>query len=148
MEEIKNFDLLIGALPGEVGEKGLRLALKYKKDLIDISDLEPEFYLKKKGDIEREKIMVIPGCGFCPGLVNFILGWERINQEKIREIEIKAGTLSPKKFFFPFLWCFEDSILEHQIPSWQIVDGKGPKALRDESVSFDPDNSLFVFIQL
>ena len=121
---IKDFDILIGALPGEVGERSLKLALKYKKDLIDLSDLEPEFYLKKKGEIERKGITVIPNCGFCPGLINLILGWEIANQKNIKEIEIKAGTLSPKKFFFPFLWCFEDLILEHQIPSWQIISGK------------------------
>ena len=45
----------------------------------------------------------------------------------IHEIEVKAGSLSPNKHFFPFLWCFEDLILEHQIPSWQILKGKKEK---------------------
>lgn len=125
--EIKNCDILIGALPGEVGEESLKLALKYKKNLIDISDVEPEFYLENKRGIERRKILVIPNCGFCPGLVNLILGREISENEKIDEIEIKAGTISPKKFFFPFLWCFENLIWEHQNPSWQIINGKKRK---------------------
>jgi len=116
--------LLVGALPGALGERGLALALKYRKNLLDISDLDPPFYLAKKKEIEQAGITVIPGCGFSPGLVNFILGRELSLNNKLREIEVKAGSLSPKKYFFPFLWCFEDLVLEHQIPSSQIISGK------------------------
>jgi len=125
--KIKNFDLLIGALPGQIGEEGVKLALKYKKNLIDVADLEMDFYQKKKKEIEKAKLLVIPNCGFCPGLVNLILGKETSTKNKIREIEIKVGSLSPKKFFFPFLWCFEDLILEHEIDCWQIICGKKKK---------------------
>lgn len=127
--EIKNSQLLIGALPSKVGERSLRLALKYKKDLIDLSDLEVEFYLKKKREINKKKIFVLPGAGFCPGLINFILGKEISNQKEILEIEVKVGTLSKRPFFFPFLWCFEDLILEHKFPSFQVISGKKKKFL-------------------
>lgn len=113
-KEIKNFALLIGALPGAAAEKGLKLALKYKKDLIDISTAAIPFYLKNKKEIFKKGIKVIPGCGFSPGLVNLIAGFESQNFEKINNIEISAGTLPGKsKFFFPFTWCFEDLIEEH-----------------------------------
>ena len=125
--EVRNADILIGALAGALGEKGLSLALKYKVNLIDISDIDPPFYLRRKKEIEKAGITVIPGCGFSPGLVNFILGREFSRLEGIKEIEIKAGSLSPRKLFFPFLWCFEDLVLEHQIPSWQMFSGKKKK---------------------
>jgi len=125
--EVRNADILIGALAGALGEKGLGLALKYRKNLIDISDLDPPFYLRRKKEIEKSGITVLPGCGFSPGLVNFILGRELSSLEGIKEIEIKAGSLSSRKLFFPFLWCFEDLALEHQIPSWQIRAGKKRK---------------------
>lgn len=125
--EVRNADILIGALAGALGEKGLSLALKYKVNLIDISDLDPPFYLRRKKEIEKAGITVIPGCGFSPGLVNFILGREFSRREGIKEIEIKAGSLSHRKLFFPFLWCFEDLALEHQIPSWQMCSGKKKK---------------------
>lgn len=120
-------DLLIGALAGELGQQGLSLALKYKKNLLDISDIDPPFYLAKANQIKKAQITVIPGCGFSPGLVNFILGREISLAGKIKEIEVKAGSLSPKKYFFPFLWCFEDLILEHRIPSLQVISGKKVK---------------------
>lgn len=113
-KEIKNFALLIGALPSAAAERGLKLALKYKKDLIDISAAAIPFYLKNKKEIFKKGIKVIPGCGFSPGLVNLIAGFESQNFEKINNIEISAGTLPRNsKFFFPFTWCFEDLIEEH-----------------------------------
>ena len=112
--QIKNFDILIGALPSVVAEKGLKLALKYKKDLIDVSAVAIPFYLKHKKEILKKGIKVIPGCGFSPGLVNLIVGFEWQNFDKIENIEISAGTLpTGTNFFFPFTWCFEDLIEEH-----------------------------------
>jgi len=122
--DAKTCDLLIGALPGELGGKGLALALKYRKNLLDVSDIDPPFYLAKKAEIAKKGITVIPGCGFSPGVVNFILGHELIDASSIKNIEVKAGSLCKKKFFFPFLWCFEDLALEHSIPSWQVCSGK------------------------
>lgn len=125
--EVKECALIIGALAGSLGRDCLKLALRYKKNLIDVSDLDPEFYLERKARIEKSGITVIAGCGFSPGLVNLILGKELFLNPGIQEIEVKAGSLSPNKHFFPFLWCFEDLILEHQIPSWQILKGKKKK---------------------
>ncbi|MBN1913315.1 MAG: hypothetical protein JW788_02835 [Candidatus Omnitrophica bacterium] len=120
-------DLLIGALAGDSGQQCLGLALKYRKNLLDISDVDPPFYLRKKEEIEKKGILVIPGCGFSPGLVNFILGKELAVSGGAKEAEVSAGSLSRKKFLFPFLWCFEDLILEHKIPSWQVISGKNRK---------------------
>ena len=123
-KEIKACDLLVGALGGGIAECGLGYALRYKKNLIDISDIDPPFYLQAKKRIEKSGITVIPGCGFSPGLVNFILGRELSSLNAVNAVEVKAGSLSRRKFFFPFLWCFEDLILEHHIPSWQIRAGE------------------------
>ncbi|MBI4706827.1 MAG: hypothetical protein HY761_02750 [Candidatus Omnitrophica bacterium] len=123
-EDISRSDLIIGALGGDFGEDCLKAALHYKKNLLDISDVDPPFYLKHKSQIERSGITVIPGCGFSPGLVNLIIGRELAINPGIRKIEIKAGSLSGKNNYFPFLWCFEDLILGHKLFSWQLVRGK------------------------
>jgi saccharopine dehydrogenase-like NADP-dependent oxidoreductase len=117
-------DLLIGTLPGGLGEQSLELALKYKKDLIDLADLDTDFYPRHRKQIERANITVIPACGFCPGLVNFIIGTEAAHLRDISNIEVMAGSLSPLQHYFPFLWCFEDLVLEFMVPSWQMVEGK------------------------
>jgi len=122
--DIRRYDLLIGALAGEIGEGCLDAALKYSKNLIDISDVDPPGYLKKLKQINRAGITVIPGCGFSPGLVNFILGREFFLRKDIRGVEVQAGSLSRTGRYYPFLWCFEDIVLEHRIPSRQIVGGR------------------------
>lgn len=121
--DAKNCDLIIAALPGDVGELGLKLALKFKKDLIDISDLEHSFYLKNKKKIKDKGISVIPFAGFSPGLVNFICGRE-VKENKVNEIEILTGSLSKQKSSFPFLWCFDDLIEGHQLKASLMKNGK------------------------
>jgi saccharopine dehydrogenase-like NADP-dependent oxidoreductase len=134
------YDLLVGAFPGDLGTIPLKLALKHKIDLIDISDVEPQVYIKNKRLIAKRGITVIPCCGFGPGLINFILGKELEGRKNIDTVQIKAGSLSPKPDYFPFLWCFEDLVLEHRIPSWQIINKKtykfGPFARFQEEKFF------------
>jgi lysine 6-dehydrogenase len=125
--QAKDFDLLVGALPGYIGQRCLGLALKYGKNLIDLSDVDPPGYLKKEKEIRRRGITVIPGCGFSPGLTNFILGRELSILKNVFSVEIMAGSLSKKRYYYPFLWCFEDIVVEHTIPSYQLIDGKKKK---------------------
>jgi len=125
-KKVKEADLIVNCLPGKVATKGFKLAFLKNKDLIDISDVDFDFYFKRRKQIEKKKILVIPNCGFCPGLLNFILAFE-LNKKGTEKVEIVAGSFSPKKFFFPFLWCFEDLILEHKIPSFQFLYKKRKK---------------------
>ena len=122
-KEIKNSSILIGALPSEIGELGLKLALKFRKDLIDISDVDFPFYLKHKKEIFKKGISVFPEWGFSPGITNLICGREA-RKNKIKKLEILAGTLSPQEFFFPFTWCFEDLVEVHKLKATLIKMGK------------------------
>ncbi|MBU1998360.1 MAG: hypothetical protein ABIG46_02300 [Candidatus Omnitrophota bacterium] len=126
-KDVSKYDILIGALPGALGENCLKTALKFRKNLIDISDIDPPFYLRYEKAIAKKGILVIPGCGISPGLVNAIIGRELADNKNIREIEIKAGSLSKSKFCYPFLWCFEDIVLCHKLSSWQFFKGKKKK---------------------
>ena len=123
-KDLSPYDVFIGALPGQLGERCLALALRYQKNLIDISDVDPPFYRRHQKNIQKCGILVIPGCGFSPGLVNCILGREAANLPFIRNVEIKAGSLARVPHYFPFLWCFEDLLLEHQMDSKQMIDGQ------------------------
>jgi lysine 6-dehydrogenase len=127
-EILKNYDIIVGALPEESGREGLKLALKYKKDLIDISVVSISFYLGYLSEIERLGIRVIPGCGVSPGLTNLIVGFGMRNFNKNDEVEIGAGTLSVgQDYFFPFTWSFGDLIEEHLYRATIIKNGKQVK---------------------
>ncbi len=121
--DARDADLLVGALAGEIGGRCLELALRYRKNLLDLSDVDPPGYLKKKAAIEKAGITVIPGCGFSPGLTNCILGRELAKLSGVKTVEVKAGSLSKKEHYYPFLWCFEDIVVEHTIPSYQLMGG-------------------------
>jgi lysine 6-dehydrogenase len=124
-EIIKNYDILIGALPEKCGRQGLKLALKYKKDLIDVSVVPASFYSDNKKNINEKGITVIPGCGVSPGLVNLFVGFEMSNFKETDKVEIGAGTLPlNKEFFFPFTWSFQDLIEEHLENAVIIKNGK------------------------
>lgn len=121
--KVRDVDLLVGALAGAIGGQCLDLALRYRKNLLDLSDVDPPGYLKKMAAIKKAGITVIPGCGFSPGLTNCILGRELARLPGVKTVEVKAGSLSKKKHYYPFLWCFEDIVVEHTIPSYQLMGG-------------------------
>ena len=118
------FDILVGALAGDIGKQALQLAIKHKKHLVDIADIEPEFYLDRRSRIAAAGITVVPCCGFSPGLLDFILGRESRHHAPLDSISVKAGTLCPEEFFFPFLWCFEDLVYAHRHGSRQKINQK------------------------
>ena len=125
--DIGRFDILVGALAGDIGKQALQLAIKHKKNLVDIADIEPEFYLDRRKRIAAAGITVVPCCGFSPGLLDFILGRESRHPAIMESISVKAGTLCPEDFFFPFLWCFEDLVYAHRHGSRQKINHKFKK---------------------
>ncbi|MCD4780330.1 MAG: hypothetical protein K8S27_07275 [Candidatus Omnitrophica bacterium] len=126
-QNVSSCDFFFGALPGALGEQSLNLALKYRKPLIDIADIDPPFYLKHASAIKKNNLLVVPECGFSPGLVNLILGYLIKKYCPVSRIEVAVGSLTKEKNTFPFLWCFEDLIAEHQLSSWQLVGGEKVK---------------------
>jgi saccharopine dehydrogenase-like NADP-dependent oxidoreductase len=121
--DLASYDLVVGALAGGLGPVALERALASCIDLVDLTDLEPGVYEAREPEIEAAGIAVYPGAGFCPGLVNLILGRE-LAARGVDSVEVVAGSLSPTPNYFPFLWCFEDMVLEFGGESVQIIDGE------------------------
>jgi lysine 6-dehydrogenase len=71
---IQNYDLVIGALPGNLGFQTLEKVIRAGKNIVDISFM-PEDYLKLD-DIARSKgVTAVVDCGVAPGMSNIILGY-------------------------------------------------------------------------
>ncbi|NHJ48310.1 MAG: saccharopine dehydrogenase [Asgard group archaeon] len=71
---VKDFDLVIGALPYYLGYKVLKAVIEAGKNIVDISYFEEDPLLldelaKKKG------VTAVVDCGVAPGLSNIILGY-------------------------------------------------------------------------
>ncbi|MEO6540975.1 MAG: saccharopine dehydrogenase C-terminal domain-containing protein [Ferruginibacter sp.] len=96
---LKEFDLVISAVPGYMGYRTLEAIIRAKKNVVDISFF-PENALELDRLAKENQVTAIVDCGVAPGMSNLILGYynERI---KITDFECMVGGL-PKKRVYPF----------------------------------------------
>ena len=121
LDHLQSYDVILGALPGCMGRYSLAAALASQRSLVDRADVETAVYEEHENAIETAGISVIPGAGFCPGLVNWLIGHELATQQ-VREVEVMAGSLSSTRNYFPFLSCFEDMAGDFDRSSFQKVN--------------------------
>jgi len=96
---IKDFDLVISAVPGFLGYQTLKNVIQYKKDIVDISFL-PEDILELNDLAIECGVTAIMDCGVAPGMPNIIAGYYN-EFMKIEKFEYMVGGL-PKVRTFPF----------------------------------------------
>lgn len=124
-ELIKEFDLVIEAVPGHMGFETLKKIISAGKDVVDISFFnEDPFELEKLAT--AKKITAVVDCGVAPGLCNIILGYHN-ELMKIESYECFVGGLPFKRippyeykaFFSPI-----DVIQEYVRPARMIENEK------------------------
>ncbi|MCD4833390.1 MAG: saccharopine dehydrogenase NADP-binding domain-containing protein [Bacteroidales bacterium] len=98
-DAIRDFDLVISAVPGFLGLQTMKNVIRNKKDLVDISFL-PEGVLDLDKIAKEHGVTVIMDCGVAPGIPNIIVGYHN-EQMKIENFEYMVGGL-PKVRAFPF----------------------------------------------
>jgi len=124
-DAIKEFDLVISAVPGFLGLQTIKNVIKNKKDLVDISFL-PEGVMHLDSLAKENGVTVIMDCGVAPGMPNIIAGYHN-ERMKIESFEYMVGGL-PKERIFPFEYkapfspC--DVIEEYTRPARIIENGK------------------------
>lgn len=96
---IKDYDLVIGAVPGFMGFQTLKSVIEAKKNAVDISFL-PEDYFHLNKLAQQKKITAIVDCGIAPGFSNMIAGYHH-QRMMIDNFECYVGGL-PKKRKPPF----------------------------------------------
>lgn len=122
---MKDFDLVISAVPGFLGLQTIKSVIKNKKDLVDISFL-PEGVLDLNDMAKEYGVTVIMDCGVAPGMPNIVAGYHNENM-KIENFEYMVGGL-PKIRTFPFEYkapfspC--DVIEEYTRPARYVENGK------------------------
>jgi len=122
---IKNYDLVICALPGFMGFKTLKSIIKAGKNVVDISFFpEDPFLLDELA--KNKNVTAIVDCGVSPGLSNVILGYhnKRMQVENYRCI---VGGLPYKRdwpFEYKAFFSPIDVIEEYTRPARIVVDGK------------------------
>ena len=123
-ETMKHFELVIDSLPGKFGFSILNIAIKMKKNLVDVSFMR-ENPLKFKDEVKNSTIVV--DAGFAPGLSNIILGNLYHTLGEFDEAIIRVGGLpkNPKPpLYYSSTWSPEDLIEEYMRKARIIKDGE------------------------
>jgi len=122
---VKDFDLVIGALPGFMGFNTLKSIIEAGKNVVDISFFSEDPFLLD--DLTKNKnVTAIVDCGVSPGLSNVILGYHN-SKMKIKNYKCFVGGLPYKrKWPFEYKAYFSpiDVIEEYTRPARIVVDGK------------------------
>ena len=146
---IKDYDIVISAVPGFLGLQVMKSVINAKKDLIDISFL-PEDVSHLDGLAKENNVTVIMDCGVAPGMPNYIAGYYDTLME-IEDLTYVVGGL-PKVRSFPFEYkapfspC--DVVEEYTRPARYIENGKivvKPAMSDPELLDFDKIGTLEAF---
>jgi saccharopine dehydrogenase-like NADP-dependent oxidoreductase len=148
-ETIRDYDLVICAVPGFLGYNTLKAIIEAGKNVIDISFFS-ENALELNALAKEKNVTAIVDCGVAPGMDNIILG--RYNETmKLTDFECLVGGL-PKVKKWPF--CYKapfspiDVIEEYTRPARYVEHGKEvvSEPLTDcEFVEFDNVGTLESF---
>jgi len=148
-QAIKDFDMVISAVPGFLGMQTMIQIIKQKKDLVDISFL-PEDALSLNSLAKENNVTVVMDCGVAPGMPNYIAGYHNARM-KIEEFEYMVGGLPkirtlPFEYKAPFSPC--DVIEEYMRPARYVENGNlivRPPMSDPEYVDIDKIGTLEAF---
>ena len=91
-EAVRDFDLVLSAVPGFLGFETLRAVIEAEKDVVDISFFpEDPFALDA---LAREKsVTAVVDCGVAPGMSNILVGRAQSRLEAVASVLIYVGGL-------------------------------------------------------
>ncbi|MHA1954260.1 MAG: saccharopine dehydrogenase family protein, partial [Candidatus Heimdallarchaeaceae archaeon] len=97
---VKDFDLVIGALPGFMGYQALKAVIEARKNIVDISFFEEDPF--SLDELAKEKgVIAVVDCGVAPGSSNIILGYVDSILDKTESFLCYVGGL-PVERDWPF----------------------------------------------
>ena len=143
---IKDYDLVVGAVPGFMGYKMMKDVIESGKNIVDISFYpEDPFGLDKLA--KDHGVVAVMDCGVAPGMGNIIFGHHDISM-KITDYECLVGGL-PEKREWPYeyqaVFSPIDVIEEYIRPARFVKNSQivTRQALSDtETINFDEIGSL------
>jgi len=123
---IKNFDVVVGALPARLGFYSMRCAIEAGVDQVDLSYSGEDPFLLDR-DAKKKKIKIVPDAGFAPGLSNILIGeiyrlWGKVDYLRILVGGMPINPIPP--FNYRCTWSPADLIEEYTRPSRIIRNSK------------------------
>jgi len=124
VETLKEFDLVIGALPGDFGYQALRASLEAGVSMVDVS-FTAEDPLELDEAAEKAGITIIPDCGVAPGLSNMLVGYGASRLDRVREAHVMVGGLPEEAvppLGYTITWSAE-GLIDEYVRGARIVEG-------------------------
>ncbi len=88
---VKEFDLVIGAVPGFMGYETMKAIIEAGKNMVDISFM-PEDFLELNELAKSKNVTIVADCGVAPGMGNIILGHHNEHMQ-VKSYECLVGGL-------------------------------------------------------
>jgi saccharopine dehydrogenase-like NADP-dependent oxidoreductase len=126
IDTLKQFDLVVGALPGEIGYKLLEACVNAKVNTVDVSFM-PENPLALSKAAAKAGATIIPDCGVAPGLSHMLVQRGVSKLDKVENAQIMVGGLPEKPIpplGYTITWSVEGLIDEYLRKARIIKDGK------------------------
>jgi saccharopine dehydrogenase-like NADP-dependent oxidoreductase len=124
--QLSDFDLVLGALPGDYGYVALEAAIDAKVDVVDVA-FTPENPTQLDEVARSAGVTIIPDCGVAPGLSNILTGYSASRLDKIEEAHIMVGGIPEipvPPLGYTITWSAEGLIDEYVREVSIIEDGK------------------------
>lgn len=122
---IEQTDLVIGAVPGNIGYDIIKKVIEAGKNMVDISFL-PEDALELNERAKYKNVSVAIDCGIAPGVSNMILGYHNSNM-KVESYDCVVGGLPFEREWpweYKAVFSPADVIEEYVRPARFVENGK------------------------
>ena len=146
---IKEYDLVVSAVPGFMGFDTLRTVIEAGKNIVDISFM-PEDFMELNALAAKNGVTAITDCGVAPGMPNLIVGYHNELME-IDTFEYVVGGLPFVKvypFFYKAPFSPVDVVEEYTRPARFVEKGKSmtkPAMSEPEMMFFEKVGTLEAF---
>ncbi len=123
---VKNFDLVLNAVPGFMGFQTLKAIIKAGKNVVDIAFFPEDMFLLDEL-AKKNNVIAISDIGVAPGMSNILIGYIDNLLDKTESVKIYVGGL-PKIREWPYeykaVFSPIDVIEEYTRPARYIENGK------------------------
>lgn len=126
IDTLRGFDLVVGALPGEIGHKVLKACIDAKVNMVDVSFM-PENPLPLDEEARKAAVTIIPDCGVAPGLSHMLMMRGMSKLDKVHDAQILVGGLPAKgipPLGYTITWSVEGLIDEYTRKARIVSNGK------------------------
>ena len=126
VDVMKRFDLVIGALPGDIGYQSVKAAIEARVDMVDVSFM-PENPLTLDGNAVKAGVTIVPDCGVAPGISNLLVGHAISKLDEVESIRVIVGGL-PEEHVPPLgyvvTWSVANLLDEYSRKAKIVKNGK------------------------